>query len=97
LRRAWASLSDEELAIFLIPYAKWLKEKGEPAPEWERIREKAQGAMPEELCARAIGFEEDMEQEEIDQRIHELVQTLGIFERGANIRRHMQERGATWG
>jgi hypothetical protein len=96
LRRAWASLSDEELAIFLAPYAKWIKSGGESGPEWERVRDKLQAVVPDDLIARAVGLEDGMRQEEIDRRIDELVQALGIFGRGDSIRRHMQERRATW-
>ena len=46
--------------------------------------------MPEELISRAIGRTEWIDQQEVDRRISELVQALGIFERGDNIRRHMQ-------
>jgi len=92
LRQAWASLTDEEVAVVLAPYAEWVQ-YGEPTEEEKEVRGKARDAMPEELIATAIGFTERMESEEIDWRIHSLVGELGIFERGKGIRRHLSISG----
>ena len=89
LRRAWASLTDEEVATVLAPHAKWTH-TGEPTEEEKELRERTRAAMPEELIAAAIGLTESMEPEEIDRRIHILVGELGIIERDAGIRRHLQ-------
>jgi hypothetical protein len=88
LRRAWASFTDEEVATVLAPYAEWAHVV-ESTGEVEELRERTRAAMPEELIARAIGLTESMETEEIDRRIRFLVRSLGIFERGEGIRRHM--------
>ena len=94
LRRAWASLTDEEVALVMAPYADGIRE---PTPEERKIEEKARAAMPEELIARAIGLTERMESEEMDRRIHILVGELGIFERGKGIRRHLSMSGKRGG
>jgi hypothetical protein len=91
LCRIWGGMTDEEIAVFLVPYAEWVPDS-EPTPKENEVSEKTQAAMPEELIARAIGFTEGMEDEEIDQRIGNLVRRLGIFERGSGIRRHMLSR-----
>ena len=49
--------------------------------------------MPEELIARAIGRTERMESEQVDRRIYVFVGSLGIYERGDDIRRHMLASG----
>lgn len=87
LRRAWASLTDEEVALVMAPYADGIRE---PTPKEREMEEKVRVSMPEELIAQALGLTERMESEEIDRRIHILVGELGIFERGAGIRRHLQ-------
>jgi hypothetical protein len=76
----------------LAPYAEWVK-TGELTEEARAVRDKVRAAMPEELIARAIGFTERMDSEEIDRRISDLVRSLGIFERGDNIRRYMLASG----
>lgn len=92
LRRAWASLTDEEVAELLSPYADWTP-NSEPNPEERELEKRARGAMPEELIARAIGLKDGMETEEVDRRIHSLVRSLGIFERGEGIRRYILTSG----
>lgn len=88
LRRAWASLTDKEVADLLAPYADWTS-VSHPNPQGRVLEKRARAAMPEELIARAIGLTEGMESEEIDRRVGVLNRKLGIFERGDNIRRHM--------
>jgi hypothetical protein len=88
LRRAWASLTDKEVAELLAPYADWIPNKEANLKERE-LEKRMRAAMPEELIARAIGLTEGMESEEIDRRVGVLNRKLGIFERGDNIRRHM--------
>lgn len=92
LREAWASLTDEEVAELLSPYADWVP-NSEPNPEEREVEKRARSRMPEELIARAIGLTEGMESEEVGRRIGNLVQTLGIFERGDGIRHHMLDSG----
>jgi hypothetical protein len=89
LRRGWANLTDWEGATILAPNAEGVK-TGEQTEEEKEVWEKARAAMPEELIARAIGLTERTNPEEIDRRIHSLVEELGIFERGEGIRRHIQ-------
>jgi hypothetical protein len=89
LRRAWANLTDWEVATVLAPYAEWVK-TGEQTEEEKEVWEMARAAMPSELIAQAIVLTDCMNSEEIDRRIGQLVQTLGILERGDGIRRHMQ-------
>jgi hypothetical protein len=86
LRRAWASFTDQEVALMMVPYANGIRE---PTPEESEVEERARAAMPEELIARAIGLKDGAGDEEVDRRISNLVRSLGIFERGDNIRRHM--------
>ena len=92
LRRAWASLTDEEVAELLSPYAD-LTPDIEPSPEGRELEEKMRAAMPEELISRAIGRTEHMSQEEVDRRLSNLVRSFGISERRDNIRRHMLASG----
>jgi hypothetical protein len=91
LCRIWGGMTEEEIAVFLVPYAEWVPDS-EPTPKENEVSEKTQAAMPEELVARAIGFTEGMEDEEIDRRIANLVRRLGIFERGLGVRHHMLAR-----
>ena len=93
LRRAWASLTDEEVAELLSPYADWTP-VSHPNPQERELERRARAAMPEELISRAIGRTERMADEEVDRRIRSLNRELGIFERGDNIRRHMLASGA---
>ncbi len=92
LCRAWASLTDEEVAELLSPYADWTP-NSESNPQEREVEKRVRAAIPEELIARAIGRIERMDSEEIDQRLSNLVRSLGIFERGDNIRRHMRISG----
>lgn len=92
LRRAWASLTDREVAELLSPYADWTP-NSEPNPEERKLEKRVRAAVPEELIGRAIGLTERIDSEEIDRRISDLVRSLGIFERGDNIRRHMLTSG----
>lgn len=92
LCRAWAGLTDKEVATVLTPYAEWAH-TGLPTEEETEVRERVRVAMPEELIALAIGLTEHMETEEIDRRIRVLVRSLGIFERGEGIRRSMLTSG----
>lgn len=92
LRRAWANLTDDEVAGLLAPYADWTP-NGEPNPEERELEKRSRASMPEDLIARAIGLTERMEPGEVDRRIHVLVGELGIFERGEAIRRHMLASG----
>jgi hypothetical protein len=92
LQRAWAALTDEEVAELFVPYADWTP-NSEPNPEERELEKRARAAMPEELIARAIGLTERMESEEVDRRIRFLNRELGIFERGDNIRRLMLASG----
>jgi hypothetical protein len=92
LRRAWASFTDEEVAELLSPYADWTP-NSVPNPQERELEKRVRATMPEELIARAIGRTERMDQEEIDRRISKLVRSLGIFERGDNIRRLMLTSG----
>ena len=87
LRRAWASLTDEEAALVLAPYA---DSRREPTPEESAIAEKMRASITEELVATAIGLEDGMESEEINRRMKALVNTLGVFERGSGIRSHLR-------
>jgi hypothetical protein len=87
LREAWASLSDREVALMMAPYVDGIRE---PTPQEREVEEKARAAIPEGLIAMAIGLKNGMEEEEVNRRISNLVQTLGIFERGKGVRRHMQ-------
>jgi hypothetical protein len=93
LRRAWANLTDEEVAELLFPYADWVP-NSVPNTEERVLEKKVRAAMPAELIATAIGLKNGMEDEEVDRRIAELVRCLGIFERGEGIRRHMLASGA---
>ena len=87
LRRAWASLTNEEVALMLAPY---VDGRREPTPEERAPAEKMRAVAPEETIAAAIGLEESMESEEIDNRMKALCKRLGVFERGEGIRRHMR-------
>ena len=92
LRRAWARLSDKEIALILGRLVQPdMHQDGDP--EEESAVEKARVSMLEELIAVAIGFTEHLDTEEIDRRIKALTKRLGIFERGAGIRRHMRAVG----
>lgn len=84
---AWAQLTDEEVALLLAPYADGTRE---PTPEEREVGERLRVLAPEELIHTAIGFEDDMEDDEVNRRISDLVGRLEIFERGAGIRRHLQ-------
>jgi hypothetical protein len=86
IARAWAGLTDKEIALMLAPYVDGIRE---PTPEQREVEERMRAATPEELIHKAIGFEEDMGQEEVNRRISKLVDRLGIFERSAGIRRHL--------
>lgn len=90
LRRAWAGLADREIALMMAPYANGIRES---TPEESEVEKRARAAMPEELISRAIGRTEHMDSEELDRHISSLVRSLGIFERGHNIRRHMLASG----
>ena len=92
VRRAWADLTDEEVAELLSPYADW-SPNSEPNPQERELEKRARTAMPEGLISRAIGRTERMGQEEVNRRLSDLVRSLGIFERGDNIRRHMLTSG----
>jgi hypothetical protein len=92
LRRAWANLTDEEVAELLFPYADWVP-NSVPNTEERVLEKKVRAAMPAELIATAIGLKNGMEDEQVDRRIAELVRCLGIFERGQGIRRHMLASG----
>jgi hypothetical protein len=92
LRRAWNSLTDEEVAVLLSPYADWTP-NSEPNPKERALEKRARAAMPKGLISRATGLTERMASEEIDRRISNLVRSLGIFERGDNIRHHMLASG----
>jgi hypothetical protein len=92
LRRAWASLSDEEVAELFSPYADWTP-VSHPNPQVRELEKRARTAMPEELITRAAGLTEHMDEEEVNRRVSKLVRSLGIFERGDNIRRLMLASG----
>lgn len=92
LRRAWASLTDEEVAELLSPYADWVP-NSEANPEERELEKRMRAAIPEELISRAIGRTEHMSQEEVDRRLSDLVRSFGISERGDGIRRHMLASG----
>jgi hypothetical protein len=88
IRRAWASLTDKEVALVLAPYVDGRQE--ELTPEERAPAEKMRAFVPEELIAVAIGLEGRMESEEIGHRIKDLVGRLGVFERGNSIRWHLR-------
>ena len=92
VRRAWASLTDEEVAELLSPYADWTPNI-EPSPEGRELEKRMRAAMPDELISRAIGQTEHMSEEEVDRRLSDLVRSFGISERGDGIRRHMLASG----
>jgi hypothetical protein len=87
LRRAWAALTDEEVALVLCPYVEKRSDRSEAE---ERAEEKARASMPEELIATAIGLTGKTSQEEADQRIKELNHRLGIFEGRPRLRAHLR-------
>jgi hypothetical protein len=92
LRRAWASLSDKEIAFMLGRYVE-LEMRSEGSLEEQRAVEKGRSALSAELIAQAIGFTEKLSPKEVDQRIEALGQRLGVLERGPGIRRYWQVTG----
>jgi hypothetical protein len=87
LRRAWVSLTDEEIALILAPYLQ-PEMRPEGGLDEEGAVEKARVAFSDELIAAAIGLTERMSLEERDRRMKTLSQRLGVLERGVDIRRH---------
>lgn len=97
LRRAWDTLSDEEVALLYDPYTDAqespdgrLRFACEATPAQRMTQEKMRFIVPEELIARAIGLAEEMDSKEVDRRMKALVGRLGIFERGEGVRHHMR-------
>ena len=72
IRRAWMGLADEEMALLLAPYF----HEREPTLEERALEERARGAWPEELIARAIGHREGMPDEEVGRRIRGLLEPV---------------------
>lgn len=100
LRQAWDALADEEVALLLDPYTDVevlpdgeLRFAREPTPAQRRLSASMRDAAPEELIARAIGFTERMDSQEIDRRMKALLERIGLFERKASIQRHMRDEG----
>ena len=87
LKRAWAALTDEEVALVLCPYVEKRSDRSEAE---ERAEEKVRASMPEELIAAAIGLTGKTSQEEVGQGIMELNYWLGIFEGRPRLRAHLR-------
>ncbi len=69
VRRAYESLTTPEVALILAPFYFGR----EPAPEETTAAEEFQKAVPEALIARAIGYREDLAEEEVSRRLGELI------------------------
>lgn len=65
IRRVWGCLSDEDWALILAPY----HFRRDPTPEESAAENQARAAMPEALIARAIGYREDLSEEEVSRRL----------------------------
>ena len=61
IRQAWNCLSDEECALILAPY----HFNRDATPEESAAQSQARVAMPEALIACAIGYREDLSEEEV--------------------------------
>jgi hypothetical protein len=97
LRHAWSLLSDEEIALIVLPF-----EDATRLPDGsisgvrvltsqeEQAARKAKAHISEEMITRAIGLTDQIPEEEIDRRIKVFVRRLGVIERGEGIRRHMK-------
>ncbi len=69
VRRAWEGLTDGELALILAPFYFGR----EPTPEEKAAEEKANEMMPEGRIKQAVGYFEEMGEEELSRRMRELV------------------------
>jgi hypothetical protein len=89
LKRAWAALTDEELALVFLPY---VEERSGRSEAEKRVVEKARTYMPEELIAVAIGlsFAGEPPEEEVSRRMKELNHRLGIFEGRPRLRARLR-------
>jgi hypothetical protein len=67
MHRAWASLTDKEVAELLSPYADWTP-VSHPNPQERALEKRMRAAMPEELISQAIGRKSGMEDEEVNRR-----------------------------
>jgi hypothetical protein len=85
LRRAFATLSDREIALTVETGGRLDRN-----PEEQSVAAKVEALGIEELMAAALGPTTGLSSERIDGRVREVVRQLGVFERGAGIRRHME-------
>jgi hypothetical protein len=87
VRRAWDRTPDKEVALILAPF----HFGRDPTPEEAAAQEQAREVMPEALIARAIGYSEDLAEEEVSRRLGEMMDPVLQTRRGRLLRR-LQER-----
>jgi hypothetical protein len=85
LRKAFATLSDREIALAVQSGGRLNR-----SPEEQAVAAKLEALGVDELLAAAIGPIAGLSSERINGRVSEVVRHLGVFERGAGIRRHME-------
>ena len=87
VRRAWDRTPDKEVALILAPF----HFGRDPTLEEAAAQEQAQEAMPEALIARAVGYSEDLPEEEVSRRLGEVIDTV-LASRRVRLLRTLQER-----
>lgn len=88
IRRAWDRCSDDELALVLAPF----HFGRDPTPKEAAAQEAFREAMPEVLVAHAIGYSEDLAEEEVSRRLGEVIDPVLRSRRGRLLQR-LRERG----
>lgn len=68
IRGAWDRLLDEEMALVVAPF----HFGREPKPEETAMEEEFRQAVPQSLVAWAIGYSEEMAEEEVSRRLKEV-------------------------
>ncbi len=92
VRQALRALADEEMALLVAPYF----HKREPTRAEQAMHEKARPFMSEELIARAIDYRGGMPDEEVRQRLGELLEPV-ICERRAAVYPRLVAMKDGWG
>lgn len=86
IRRAWDRLSDEEIVLIVGP----LQQGRVPTEEESAALDRGRAMMPELLIARAIGYSEALDAEEVGRRMGELIAPV-IERRRASVGQRLTE------
>ncbi|MEJ7815479.1 MAG: hypothetical protein WKF53_09930 [Rubrobacter sp.] len=82
VRRAWEELTDDRMALVLAPF----HFRREPTPEEAAAEEEFREAVPELLIVSAIGYREDLAEEEVSRRLREMIDPVLQPRRGRLLR-----------